>query len=476
MTYPNRRFRARAAFAPVALAVACGAAALVPTVARVAAAGAVTPTPVVVTQADPSWGFVDGNASGGVGQFVTGPATPPAGTGSVELGVNNTSQGYEFGAGIDGGTNFSNITNLQYSTYTANGATANRAVAISFSADYDMTDARTDWQGRVVWIPSSIGPGQVVDNTWQTWSPLTTGKWFSSGTPIVAGNTATALCTQSSPCTWSQLTADYPDAGINSRDAQVVLKDGSGYSNFYSNVDDVVIGIGGNDTAYDFEPGGSKLTDAVVNGTTYGWGFADDNGFGGKGKFVNGPKGRPTGHGSARLIIKKPTQGYVFGTAAYLAKGGTPLSDLTDLEYSTFRGTFDPGNNLAITLNVSLDYDLTDTTTAWQGRLVFEPYLANGGGTIPRKTWQSWDALTQKGWWSTGTPKVANATAPKVCTQASPCTLAQVIAAYPNAGINPTDAQLGFKAGSGWNSKFTGSVDNFVIGISGNTTYYDFEK
>ncbi|MCU1429880.1 MAG: hypothetical protein JWL83_3880 [Actinomycetia bacterium] len=467
--------RARRAFAPVALVVACGASALVPMVAHVAEAGAAST--VTVTPADPSWGFVDGNAHGGLGQFVTGPPAAPAGTGSVELAVTASNQGYEFGAGIDGGTDFANLTNLEYSTYTNNGAASNRAIALDLSVDYDNTDATTAWQGRVVWIPASIGAGQIVDGTWQTWSPLTQGKWFSSGTPIIAGSPTPSSCSQATPCTWAQLTANYPNAEINVRDPQVLLKNGSGYSNFDAFADKVVVGIGGNDTTYDFEPGGAQATNVVVNGATFGWGFADDNNAGGHGKFVKGPKGRPLGHGSAQIAITKPTQGYLFGTGSYLGHGATRFSQITKLGYSTYRNTIDAGNNLAIAMGFSVDYDLTDVTTSWQGRLVFEPYLASGGGTIPRKTWQTWNALTAPGWYgSSASPKVGNATVAQQCTMASPCTLAQVIAAYPNAGINPTDTQNVFKAGSGWTAKFTGSVDKFVIGVGGNDTTYDFEK
>ncbi|MEO6157161.1 MAG: hypothetical protein ABIQ39_05975, partial [Ilumatobacteraceae bacterium] len=66
------------------------------------------------------------------------------------------------------------------------------------------------------------------------------------------------------------------------------------------------------------------------------------------------------------------------------------------------------------------------------------------------------------------------ATALPACTTGSPCTIADLIAVYPHIGIHPTQAAIGFKAGSG-SSPLTGNVDDLKIGISGDITTFDFE-
>ena len=56
------------------------------------------------------------------------------------------------------------------------------------------------------------------------------------------------------------------------------------------------------------------------------------------------------------------------------------LDSITELQYFTYRSSTDSGNNLAISLQFDMDFDLTDADTTFQGRLVFEPYLISGGG------------------------------------------------------------------------------------------------
>src|SRR6476469_6993789 len=78
---------------------------------------------------------------------------------------------------------------------------------------------------------------------------------------------------------------------------------------------------------------------------------------------------------------------------------GTRFDAITELRYSTFRQSVDSGRNLAIALQVNADYDLTDQSVGYQGRLVYEPYQA-APGTVVDTTWQSWDAKAGK-WWGT---------------------------------------------------------------------------
>jgi hypothetical protein len=76
------------------------------------------------------------------------------------------------------------------------------------------------------------------------------GNWWFTRSP---GNDA-ANCPQGNPCTWSEVKVKFPNAGILSSQPVVLLKAGSGWSNFDGNVDAFTIGVTGSNTTYDFEP------------------------------------------------------------------------------------------------------------------------------------------------------------------------------------------------------------------------------
>lgn len=207
----------------------------------------------------------------------------------------------------------------------------------------------------------------------------------------------------------------------------------------------------------------------VTPSNMQGWGFGQETATA-TGTLASGPATPPLGVGSFQMSVNS-TGGELLGTAAY---AGTPLSQITGLAYSTYRSTADAGNNLAIALQLDVDYDLHDAATSWQGRLVFEPYNTPGvGGTVVQNTWQSWSPLAGT-WWSTGNPIVVGVTVTRACPISSPCTWAHVLELYPNAGVRVGVGGVGFKAGSGW-SDFTGNVDAFTITTASGSTTYDFE-
>jgi hypothetical protein len=185
---------------------------------------------------------------------------------------------------------------------------------------------------------------------------------------------------------------------------------------------------------------------------------------------VQGPSGTPTGTGSAELATLSASDGIALILADYK---GVRLSQLTTLRYSTYRQSADPGKNLAIALQLNVDFDLSDNATGYQGRLVFEPYQSNSGG-VNEGEWQNWDTKAGK-WWGTKTTVSKNGVSTaNPCVQSAPCTWAQLSAAFPNLGIHTTYGAVVLKAGSGWAS-FRGNVDNLTIGIDGVNTTYDFE-
>lgn len=206
----------------------------------------------------------------------------------------------------------------------------------------------------------------------------------------------------------------------------------------------------------------------ITAGNPGGWAFLNETPSG-TGTYVAGPGTPPLGIGSARLTVNN-TGGHIIGKLDY---PGTRLNQITQLVYSTYQN-----NNTnpapAIAFQFNLDEDLTDGNTAFQGRLVYEP-INDTGQPVIQGVWQTWNVLsaTAKFWASPN----ANSTIDTTCPQASPCTLAQVLTAFPNLGIHasPTLGAVLFKVGGGIGSPFDGNVDAFTIGINNAQTTFDFE-
>lgn len=199
----------------------------------------------------------------------------------------------------------------------------------------------------------------------------------------------------------------------------------------------------------------------------HGWAFINDI-LGGpcvapNCEMVNGPQNPPAGKGSAHFLLTSRSQGNILAAGI---RQGTRLDHIEKLNYSTYETS--AAGPLAIALQFVIDFDLTDTNTNYQGRMVYEPYL---NGTVALQTWQTWDALDggNARWWFTRAPGNIP------CGQSSPCTLAAIKAMYPNIGIHNTLGAVIFKAGSSWAS-FDGNVDKLTIGVLGaEDTTYDFE-
>lgn len=440
---------------------------------------------VVVTPSAPNgWNFINEGANGS-GHFVNGPGNPPAGRGSALLTVDGT--GREAIATTKyAGIGLSGLSQLSYSTYQAFSGSPNEPLTLAFDIDYDSTDNSTAYQGRLVYVPSVAGT--VLPKVWQQWNTMTgAAGWYSSASdasayrPIVGGVTqANPPCNQTTFCTWATVLSNYPNARILPGTGALMVRAGGPVTGgFVGATDNVVIGIGGLVVENNFEPGDGNVVVNSANLTSLGFGFGQEAATG-TGGFVTGPNGSD-GSGSAALTVNS-TGGELFGTGVF---SGTSLDAFQFLSYKTYQKN--PGTNAA-TLQLDADYDATDATTAFQGRIVFEPSLS-GQHTITSETWQTWNPLSApSGWWQTGNAIVGGVNVGKACTQASPCSFAQLKAAYPDAGIRPVTGQNGgepigggtyFKAGSAgsWNGTYnvdslTAAVD--IGGVNGTVTY-DFE-
>jgi len=189
--------------------------------------------------------------------------------------------------------------------------------------------------------------------------------------------------------------------------------------------------------------------------------------------FVNGPSATPLGKGSLQFNAPTP----VFVRVRNINYSGVLLSTLTDLAYSSF--VQQAASNLEvpfIVLQVDNDMNGTaDKTLAfnprWQtGTFIIGPQLPDQG-VIKKDIWQTWDALNG-GWWTGPDPNPDNG--------GIMYKLSSYVNQYPNARIM-NDAggggiRLNGSASTIFSNNFIGNVDAFTIGVSGNSTTYNFEK
>jgi len=211
------------------------------TLAAAGLSGAGTPDIDVTTANMQGWSFINDCGVGTpTGALVTGPATPPFGTGSAQLTVSATNECIMLATPAYVGTMLSHFTSMKYASYQS-GPTL--AIALQFDVRFHPSD--TVYQGRLVFEPYQNGT-ITVGSGWQNWSALD-GKWWASKTTAAGSN---GLCPQSSPCTWSQILVNWPSASIL---GNTLFKAGSGWSSFTGNFDAFTIGIDGVNTTYDFE-------------------------------------------------------------------------------------------------------------------------------------------------------------------------------------------------------------------------------
>lgn len=196
--------------------------------------------------------------------------------------------------------------------------------------------------------------------------------------------------------------------------------------------------------------------------------------------FVNGPDTPPVGNGSLKFYV--PAGGIFWpGDFVRLRNGqytGTKLSTLTELSYETYIEARDTITDIHFIVILS---DINGDGTA-EHNLVFDPRYQNSNfiiGSMPDQgfsqvhEWQRWDAL-RGGWYYGG----------DVTTdpdhEGPYFTLAEYLNQYPDATIR-NDAAKGGPAirltagGVVFKPNFFGSIDNFMIGVNGFTTAYDFE-
>ena len=213
-------------------------------VATLALAGAAAAATVVVSPGHmDGWGVNNdtcGAATTGSVAFVNGPATPPAGTGSVQFTVGTNGDSYPTVRQSDyNGVKLSALSAFDYSTYVSHAGSGSQAAYVDLYVDNNNDGVRDDI---LTFEPVyQTGQGTVALNTWQHWNALT-GLWWSDsmgGPPPLF--------------TLSSYIASHPDARIvNVGGGGVILGAGCGgaaWTGFVGNADKLTIGV----NTYDFE-------------------------------------------------------------------------------------------------------------------------------------------------------------------------------------------------------------------------------
>jgi len=197
--------------------------------------------------------------------MVTGPATPPLGTGSANLATGNGTSGGD-GAEIlsntgYAGTLLSSLTSLSYSTYdTQNNGQQfpylQLEIATGLSANpYDQLFFEPPYQTPTSGNASLPNQGATALNTWQSWNALGGGWWDNLGF-CNPGTGVTSL---------AQCTSTFVDPSIVNTFGVLGVLDGIGGlqldvgfgspgDQFNGYVDSLTIGISGTDTTYNFDP------------------------------------------------------------------------------------------------------------------------------------------------------------------------------------------------------------------------------
>jgi hypothetical protein len=189
--------------------------------------------------------------------FVTGPGTPPSGTGSAVLQTGGDSDKQMMSVRMLNGTRLDELTELTYWTYV-DSSTWNTVPHFQIGITRDIDNPKDFYEGRLVFSPLNA----VVFDQWQKWDLLTyaTGSFFLSPgdyPPVTE-------CTQGIRCTFAEVLEKYPGIAINPTGPSpdndgsgwgfIGVMVGSGEGTVIGNFDAVTIEVPGSQYNFNFEP------------------------------------------------------------------------------------------------------------------------------------------------------------------------------------------------------------------------------
>lgn len=218
------------------------------------------------------------------GVFVTGPATPPLGTGSFEQTIGpDGDEADRIRTSAYDGVDLADIQQLEYSSYQQS-FVSGQATYLVLRIDQDGNGSTDDrlffepvYQNGTYSMVAGAGAipnqGDVVLNTWQTWD-ADAGGWWSED----AGTFGPPLDTL------AHYIADHPGAKLATDAPSVRLQAGGGagaWDNFLGNMDEFIIrvndGVTDHTTTFDFEPTATESTDNNGGGGGGGGGSSNRN-------------------------------------------------------------------------------------------------------------------------------------------------------------------------------------------------------
>lgn len=168
-------------------------------------------------------------------EFVSGPATPPLGTGSLQIGIGPSSPLVTFFSRVLDNVPVGDITALRYSTYVASATPPGSAPRLVLSIETQEPSAPYE---QLVFTPP---PASVITGAWQSWDALA-GTWtalFAFPTPP--------------PTTLAAYVAAHPAARITQLQGGLTIVAGCNGAQSLSNVDAVGVAVSGAATLFDFE-------------------------------------------------------------------------------------------------------------------------------------------------------------------------------------------------------------------------------
>lgn len=183
---------------------------------------------------------------GSTGTFEAGPATPPAGGGSLELGTPAATDKVTLFNFDHTGTPLSSVNAIGYSTYRDPASTGATHLVPSINIQVDVNGDAPGGFTTLVFEPVyNTGQAAVVAGEWQTWDAYADGTaiWWSS-------REIPGVCAADCFVTWDTIVMNNPDAVIV---GGFGVNQGSGNDGLVANVDALTLGYDDQCVTYDFE-------------------------------------------------------------------------------------------------------------------------------------------------------------------------------------------------------------------------------
>ncbi|MEO7712141.1 MAG: hypothetical protein ABIV10_04415 [Gemmatimonadaceae bacterium] len=210
---------------------------------------------VVVTESDisrqaddtpPLRNWVLYTIAAGNGAFVTGPATPPLGVGSITLTTPTPADKVQLYNFDHIGTKLADIRSMSYSTYRTIGA-FEQVTAINVVIDFN--GPKTDGGfSTLVFEPvyNNTTQGPVVSGRWQNWDAYKGGNGIWWSTRAING-----VCARECYVTWETIVSNNPNATIL---GGFGLNQGRGGEALVASADALHLDTKNMSITYDFEP------------------------------------------------------------------------------------------------------------------------------------------------------------------------------------------------------------------------------